>query len=367
MKKIFMTLCAAAAIVACSKTEVQYEAAGEIGFMPAARNVTKATVDGVSTLPTDQALYVFANYGQVNPNTTVSAGVGGNVGSFNIPFLKNAKFVNQNVAFTSGSSTTTVNAWAGAAESYGWPNSGSLIFAGYSSPKDVTIGANPSYDFSTDVLTINDYVQSTNTSSTFDLAWFGRTAQSYNNNTSPTTPVGVTLSHALSCIQIYVKGEGSTISTTNPWKIKSIVLNNIYTKGDVSCTGSGVNNATWSGQEVPGSMTIYSSTTGQTLTDSATLCENVTNGTLVIPQVPAQIPSTPTGQEIGTLTITYTYNTQGGGEMPDQTATVSLYVDANGWKSGYKYTYTLTFKSSEIMVSPSYNPWTTTNPSVTVE
>ena len=44
MKKIFISLLAVAALAACTKSEVAYEASAEIGFAPAVKNVTKAAM-----------------------------------------------------------------------------------------------------------------------------------------------------------------------------------------------------------------------------------------------------------------------------------------------------------------------------------
>ncbi len=363
MKKIFMTIVAVAAIAACSKTEVQYENSAEIGFAPAVKNVTKGAISG--TYPTNQDLMVFANYGTSDAETGV---YDANVSSlFSTTFLSNARFTNQTVSFTDNGSTTSVTAWGGG---YAWPNTGSLIFAGYAVPKGGSVGNQQEYNFSSDKLTITDYVQSTNTAETFDLAWFNRTAKSYNYVSSPNYTVAVTLSHALSWIQIYVKGEGSTIDSTNPWTIKSITMNNVSNKGTVECTGAGLDKATWKNlgntkKEVDGnqvddnSIVIFSG--AQNLTADEELCETVTtgNGTLVIPQTPTQT--------VATLTVVYTYKTQAGVDMPDQSVTLPLVVDG-GWKSGYKYVYTLTFKSAEILITPSYGGWdTTVNQGVTIE
>jgi hypothetical protein len=92
---------------------------------------------------------------------------------------------------------------------------------------------------------------------------------------------------------------------------------------------------------------------------------------LVIPQTPTNVLTDETldvAKSVATLTVTYTYNSPAGVEMPLQTATVPLVVDG-GWKSGYKYTYTLTFKASEILIAPKYDTWedATGVPPVTVE
>ena len=288
MKKIFISFVALAAIAACSKTEVQYENSAEIGFAPAVKNVTKGAISG--TYPKTQDLMIFANYGLAAAETDVDA----NISQFSTSFLNNVRFTNKTVSVTSGNTTTTVDAWGGG---YSWPNNGSLIFAGYAAPQAGNVGTSQTYVFDDDILTIEGYEQSTNTSETFDLAWFGRTELSYNYVSSPSETVDVMLSHALSWIQIKVKGEGTTIDSTNPWTIKSITMNNVYNTGNVVCTGSGLDAAKWSDwgnttKEVDditvsdNTIVIFSGT--QNLTADPELCETITDGTLVIPQTPTQ-------------------------------------------------------------------------------
>ena len=60
MKKILFSLCAIAAIAACTKSEVQYEPSGEISFAPVSKLNTKAAVDGTD-YPDALNMFVFAN------------------------------------------------------------------------------------------------------------------------------------------------------------------------------------------------------------------------------------------------------------------------------------------------------------------
>ena len=339
MKKIFISLLAVAALAACTKSEVAYEAPAEISFAPAAKNITKAangTVDAKGVYPTAQPLGVYANYGADAPSANAT------VANYTTKFLENVKFTYN----------TAAGAW-GAGES--WPANGSLIFAGYAIPASGTPSGTYAYDFASDELTITGYTQSNETANTFDLGWFNRTPASYNYRNSANTAVPVTLSHALAWVEIQVQGEGTTVAAGNPWTIKSMTLNNVYTTGDAVCTGSGANAATWSNWSGLKNMTVY--TGSKPLTTTATVCETTSAGTVVIPQTPTAItPENNTDTEVATLTVTYTYKSPAGVDMPLQTATVPLVVDG-GWKSGYKYTYTLTFKASEILIAPDYDKW----------
>ena len=118
------------------------------------------------------------------------------------------------------------------------------------------------------------------------------------------------------------------------------------------CTGSGVEKATWSNLgSATNTITVFSGS--QPLTGSAVVCETKDTDVLVIPQVPTAVGAVP---EVATLTVKYTYDTPAGSAIPEQVVTLPLTV-TGGWKSGYKYTYTLHFKSSEILIAPKYDEW----------
>lgn len=354
MKRIVLAIIAVAALSACTKSTVQYETADEIVFAPAEKNITKAAHGGIfedAAYPTDQRLGVFANYGLVDPGTRVHyGGPDSNIHLFDTPFLNDAVF----------SYNDELSAWGGG---YTWPLNGSLVFAGYTLPAEGTVGTSRSYDFSTDYLTIEGYTQSTNTAETFDLGWFDGTWNSYNYRNLEKA-VDVSISHALSWIEIKVKGEGTTISETNPWTITSITMNNVANTGDVLCRDAGAGNAGWSNHGAADkSITIFAGE--QPLTGDATVCETIPGGTIVIPQVPTAIDAE---KPVGTLTVKFTYKSQAGAQMPEQSATVSLDCGRDGWRSGLKYIYTITFKASEILIAPEYGYWSEdSTPPVTVE
>ena len=344
MKRIVCTIMAVAALAACTKSEVAYEAPAEITFAPAAKNITKAALTG--TYPTTQKLGVYANYSNDVPSNAAV------VGNYSTKFLNNVLFSHNGTAWGAGEA---------------WPSNGSLIFAGYAIPESGIANGTYEYDFGSDKLTITNYTQSTDPASSFDLGWFNRTTASYNyRNTANAVPV--TLSHALAWVEIHVKGEGTTIGT-NPWKIKSMTINKVANTGSAICIGAGVEKATWTPDTADKSITVFSGE--QTLTGNAVVCETANTDVLVIPQTPTNVLTDETldvAKSVATLTVTYTYNSPAGEEMPLQTATVPLVVDG-GWKSGYKYTYTLTFKASEILIAPKYDTWenATGVPPVTVE
>ena len=61
MKKIFFALAALAALASCSKSEVEYEQTGEIGFLPVTKNMTKSMMTG-TTFETSEEFNLWAYY-----------------------------------------------------------------------------------------------------------------------------------------------------------------------------------------------------------------------------------------------------------------------------------------------------------------
>ena len=158
---------AVAALVACTKSEVQYETAGEISFAPIASNVTKSvagyngdTFDGV--FPTGVNLYVFAN-------ASNDAGT-----AWEDPYFANALFKWDSAKGEEDVQGTvaTEGAYAGDPTRY-WPNVKTLKFAGYSDACNVST-LTPTMNDDLSALTINGYVQdNTNIEEgKNDLMWF---------------------------------------------------------------------------------------------------------------------------------------------------------------------------------------------------
>lgn len=358
MKKIFISLLAVAALAACTKSEVQYDTPGEIGFAPVTRNITKAALSvNDQVYPTGQNVGVWSNYdGTVDPGTTVDYTT-----TFTTSYIADKQFTYH--------ADANPASWAGVTP-YFWPTNGSLVFAGYSlgipteaGKEAANICTSRSYDFKTDEMKFTGYTQSTNPNETFDLLWFGRTETSYNlRNQSAAVPVE--FSHALSWITIQVKGEGLVLDPDNTWSVTSVVINKVANTGNATCVGSGANAATWEGLGAQtNTITVWSG--NQPLTADATRVETKDYGTLVIPQKPQD------------LTIKYAYNTPAGEKIEEET-TVSLSltgaVDSDDqaitytdWQSGTHYIYTLTFKQSEILISPTVEGWEEVNQSITVE
>lgn len=372
-KYINIILSAILLLSACTKSEVQHEDPAEIGFAPAARNVTKAVMEG--PLNGDVRLGVWAYWNGTDGN--IETGVA-DYSIYNTPFLADSEFGKKDVN------------WGGI-PAYYWPNSGALVFAGYTKNRVVeqegggswlhsVIDGNVKYDLSSDTMTIpvSIYPQLNNS---FDLCWFGRTSASYNNRTNG-DPVPVTLHHAMSWITIKVKGDATTgpEEENKRWRIKGIVMKDAFKEATGSCSISegGVATTSWTlseGQTTDVDLgradgdTQNSNSKIQSLTQEAVPYEAVANALIVIPQPPLK------------LAVTYECPTAGG-SYTEKTVEVDLtltgHKDEDGndiaeneridmWKSGIHYTYTLVFKANEILVAPSFGKWETSDQTITVE
>lgn len=338
MKKLFISILAVAAAVACTKTNVDFEQPAEIGFAPVASMSSKAALN-TATYPTEQPIGIWSNYdGTIEPTVLDATNTPDYKNNFKTAYLNNVKFKSKSV--------NSATVWGGATPYY-WPTNGSLVFAGYSIPEGGEVNSNVSYSFSDDKMTFTGYTQSESTANTFDLLWFGRTADSYNYRNA-TTAVPVQFKHALSWITINVVGDATSTSSTNPWKITSVELKQVNTVGDAELTDGTTPTISWKNHATPKNMAIYSGS--KELTTTATTIETNPNGTVVIPQEPLD------------LTVKYTYKTPANADI-EEVKTVSLKLTAdpkdpnNVWKGGVHYTYTLTFKSNEILVAPSVETW----------
>lgn len=354
-----MTIVAVAAIAACSKTEVQYENSAEIGFAPVVKNVTKAAMTGdLLTANPDQQLGVWAywNYNGTNVLETHS-----------VEYLSDATFGKKDATLANGNPTT---AWGGVGYSYPWPTNGTLKFAGYT--KFTTSGSVSYSGVAEDKITFTNYSQT----SGFDLCWFNATSgdpDGYNYR-STGEAIEVTLYHALSWLKFTIKGEGTTVG----WKINSIVLNDIASSGTGVCK---MDNSTpakpvaeWTCNTYGTDMQLRS--TELELTADFVDIETVRNGDesttsndfLVIPQTINAGNQSGDARTQHTLTINYSFPVGASWKTDSKTVKLDLTGTDNKWKSGFKYTYNLTFKSNEILVSPSYGGWDTTiNQGVTIE
>lgn len=354
MKKIIFSLLAVAALAACTKTEVTYDAPAEIGFNVVAGNITKAVVDG-TTYPTSLNMRVYA--------WTESSS------AQNADYIANGEFkYRQQINGTDGST----NVWGGVTPYY-WPNVNKLYFAGYSASGNAY--ENAAYDCQNDILTITDYKPGMDGAN--DLMWFPKTSESYGKETDY---VPVSMYHTCAWITFLVKGDEVTSDTNNPYTITSLKMTEVAQKGTVKCstttttTTTTTPTITWSNISETDEYTVtLGNDNGIALTETAkdvetdkpyAVANGITSSNIVV------IPQTP-----GKLTLTYTYKSSTGTEISEPVTDLDLALakdasDTEGptqWEPGKHYIYTITIKANEILVAPTPVDWTDSNWNITVE
>lgn len=374
MKKIFFSIVALAALAACTKSEVAYEATDEIGFSVVAGNITKSVVDG-TTYPTTLDMYVFA---ETTDNSADQAN-----------YILNAPFTHR----TAKVGTTDV--WGGKEQSYYWPNVKKLHFAGYSDAGNAT----GSYNCQTGVLSITGYTPKKGAEAEADgandLMWFPSTeltnSDGYGKMVNDFVPVY--MYHTCAWITFIVKGDGPTVGT---YTVTNLTMTGIDQTADVTCsaTGDGENyenivpTIVWNNNtdqtvaanaseaeklailyEVPVKSTgIVLDANGKDVeTDGAYVpTDNAGGNVVVIPQVP------------GKLNLTYSYESTTGATIEETVEGLDLALATNNatpqtaspaaWLPGKHYIYTITIKASEILIAPSVPvDWADENWNVTVE
>lgn len=356
MKKalyIFATL----ACIACSKTEVAYEGeGGELALTPVSYNATKGAIVG-NEFPTTDHIALFAYHNPQMPPTTTSGAdltdADYRVFAENV-YLDGKEFFYKETSPTDKAGKT---AWSGLDNIYYWPITGSLVFAGHSLPAPATEGtASPTigtttYNLVDDVLTIEGYTQSNDITKTFDLLYFGRDGESYNNRRDGLA-VPVQFNHALAWITFNVKGGDGATVTGHEWKISNFVINGINTEGDF--TYNGTPDVEWDLESTTADMTVYADASNpQTLSSIYQRIENkvsdkYVNGVVVIPQSPK------------TLTVTVKYLSPANDEITEEfEVDLTLGTDVI-WEAGKRYVYNLEFSPVEIKVAPEVSVWPTT-------
>ena len=323
MKKIFFSLLAIAAIASCAKTDAVYEDNQvEIKLAPVAALQTKANVLGAidgTTYPTAENFDVYG-YWKNNDATNYTDG---------------------DSYFGGAVEFTNKGAYWGGVKSYYWPKNGTLRFAAYS-PASLDIDHNQDGD----TFSKKGYIQPSKTAETWDFL-VAPTSAPYTAMTAAEN-VAVKFEHALSWITLKVKTKNA--EAADVFSIKNVTINGISTTADFAASMLGqemVAPESWSnwGKE-NADVEVFNGV--QAVTGEATVIENTTAGTLVIPQA--------------TTKVTVTFNQKGVNgtmNMEDMVVELDLVLDKDGeaWKPGYHYTYTLIFGLDEILINPSVDTW----------
>ncbi len=337
---------AVVALAACTKSEVQYESAGEIAFAPVSKLNTKAAVT-TTDYPDALNMYVFANAG------TADAALS----TFTEPYFANAEF-------SHGSHATNV---FGGVTPYYWPNVKELIFSGYSKSGNVaSLNPKPTYakNAVSNIWEINmtGYAPTpgTGTLGDNDLMWFPTTTDSYAKPAQADFTVGVVMQHACSWVTINIKGDATTGKSGTTWQILDLTIADLAQKGDVVLGTA----ASWKNLSDVKIFDVYEATTGKALTtDYVDYTKLSYQDFILIPQ------------ETKTLKVKYSYVSQAGGGADGKDIVIEeikdiplTYTNDEGWKPGVHYTYNITIGTQEILIEPTVKVWdTVTAPDVVLQ
>lgn len=390
MKRIILAIAAITAIAACTKSEVTYEAPGEIGFNVVAGNITKAPATG--TAMPDLNMYVNAYvHADANPEEDGTQ------------FPDAPDYINNGEFTKKTNQVKSTNVWGGVVTPYYWPNEQKLHFSGYSKSGNflsVETGQHTpsaSYQPSADKLTITNYTPGESTGlGANDLMWFPSTIHSkplgYGKEEGKFPDyVEVKMYHTCSWLTFMVQGDETTGGTNSTYKITSLKINGIDLTANVTCTGANAsslsaetlkNYVVWTTDEKPtgeyevavpeGGIELKS--TCVKLNDASTPTwspknveknntKNNEGNVVVIPQVP------------GKIDIEWTYKSSTNADITDSATGLDLKLskddgisNVQSWEPGKHYIYTITLKANEILIAPTPVTWTDqTGGSVTVE
>lgn len=350
MKKIFISLLAVAALAACTKSEVQYEPAGEISMSPFAQNRTKAMVAGTE-FPQENFM-VWAWYKQLPAGTT-------DIAAWQASAEAQQTYIDEKPFKPSATS----GLWGGVTP-YFWPKVGSLLFAGYY-PATAEMAAKVSYEFTSSVnkmtvagFTPGDYLttgfvnNADDANHVEDFMYFNMTPSSCDGNTvgaensvATGSQIDVYFRHALSWISVVVaKAEGTPAGATIT--VNSVKFTDVKTTGtgvvDNSPAAPATNEISWTPTEAKTDVVVFE---GKKVLGTA---ETLEKQPVVIPQEMA-----------GKLVITYTVSSSDGSSFTEtkEVELADIDEDNTSWLTGKKYTYSITIGTSEILIDPVIADW----------
>lgn len=323
-KSLTLIALGAIALGACTKTEVSYEATGEIGFAPVARmNGTKATAIPSTVFPEAWNLKAYGYY-----DNTVAVGQPYSDGHFTEEYLPGVEFAKNARGATAGY-------WLGKDHAYYWPKTGSILFAAYA-PADYA-AATVAHNKANNTFSVSEMEQPTDFSKTVDLLYSPYTT-SYNN-----TVVHMQFAHAFSWITLKAQSDAN-ISV----KIKSIVLKGMAQKGKADVL------PTWT---VSGAqeLNVFTNAAGTAVTNELVEFADAKESVLLFPQ---ELDNN------AVLEITYAMD-KGDGTFIDQApysvvlnTLKSGNVEITNWEAGKHYFYNIIFGAAdEIQIAPTVKEW----------
>lgn len=363
MKKVFVTFLAVASVIACTKSNVEFEETTEIGLKPVAHNVTKSMMIGKS-FEESESFNVWAFYKQVNEGTSIA------------DWQKSAE--NQTTYIDEKEFVNNGATWKGK-YSYYWPKMGSLLFAGYY-PTDIKNQVEYTFNANVNEMVISNYqpnrvvnpAEGKATTYTEDLMYANMTLASVAKN-----DVSLVFKHALSWITVKVKQVKVKQSEVGPKIIvDNVNFTNVYPQGTATVDNNPVKESENSEKLVfKGIQWVTAGTAANVpvLEEKRTVVEDdsevikvgyeLTTSEYTLAYEPLFIP-----QPMTTMVITYTIES-GDGSSFQETKTVDLSGlktdDINNWEAGKHYTYTITIGTDEILIAPEVTDWENVNYAIT--
>lgn len=341
MKRFAIAALILLSVLACTKSNIQYEPTGEISLRPVAEKATKAAHTTTAYGEGAPAFNVWAWWADVKPGAAVDTYLASNDVT---PYISKGEFVH------SGNGS-----WGGSTPYY-WPTRGSLVFAGYSPSQ--TLGGTFDYDVKTGKFTAKDYVQSHYIDQTVDLMWFDRTKfhntnDNVNGKEQTVNGVPVVFHHALSWLEFRVVRKADVPAN---WLIIELDLTGIETKADFDSKAD----SQWTNHSASSNIRVWNGSYLALPDNSVSgspkenVLESTPNGVVVIPQTCTD----------GAANLVVTYNLKKYDGTDDswlraQTVTLPLTAgtDGNAWLPGKKYVYTIVFGNNEIRISPTVQDW----------
>lgn len=328
------------AFASCSKTTPVYEQAGEIYLSPVSENVTKSMMTTNQFQGSAFKVWSWFNQAasQANAVSVFQAGFAIDAENPTTVYVDEKPFVQKNA---------TADYWGGEVAYY-WPNTGSLIFAGYHAPNLTDDQVNYIFNETQNTMVFSDVAQADVTASGYaeDIMYFNMTPSSYDNKS---LSVGFEFNHALSWITV------TLAKRTDPVIDAKITVESVEFT-EISSVGTGVVEGSdaivWTPTATPAPydflitpMVIdYDRTGGAVKTKIYTLKEQ-----LFIPQ----------GIN-GLINVKYTIESTDGAKFTEvyPINLTALKTGAhNVWSAGKHYTYNLSIGTDEILVTPSVDTW----------
>ncbi len=344
--RFFLTVLpvAAALLAGCSKTDVipAESAPQEITFQ------TVETRDASSFIETNK-FYSYAYFLEKGQKWATNNTVG------------KAYIANSLIEYNS-----TDKVWKNNATTYYWPKEGSLTFFAWSDstsdPKIETAGGTLSCAVSTGIAIVGyDITKNLNK----DLLVADMKADQTQNTVSYTGQSGsiwakgvpTVFKHVLSNLVFTVKTDEATTGNVYPdgmFKLKSIKLKNVSTKGDYTQGSPTASITPWSNQSTTAELFTYSGSEVTVAKTAQTLTPGTDDYFIVLPQTFAT--ATPVIEVVYTITTNYT----GTAVTETVTATQSLdKIYTANWENGKRYTLNIILGLNEILWDPDVTDWTT--------